>query len=148
MPSVGCCGSELRRRVLRIGICDDPFSPLADSVRAVLATGAAGFGAVSARLAGAIALPHHWHCRRWGAGAGVGNCHTAAPPGPAAEPRLMTSVPLLLALGAAFAGTLFGQSFNRPPAGESALKPTLGCTGLRSLTGYEFTVVSATLMPG
>ena len=60
----------------------------------------------------------------------------------------MTSVPPFLALGAAFACALFGQSFNPPPDGESVLEPKLGCAALRSLTGYEFTVVSATLMPG
>jgi hypothetical protein len=60
----------------------------------------------------------------------------------------MTSVPPFLALGAAFACALFGQSFNPPPDGESVLKPKLGCAALRSLTSYEFTVVSATLMPG
>ncbi len=34
-----------------------------------------------------------------------------------------------------------------PPAGESALGPKLACAGLRSLTGYEFTVETATLVP-
>lgn len=34
-----------------------------------------------------------------------------------------------------------------PPAGETALKPKMDCADMRSLTGYEFTVATATLMP-
>jgi hypothetical protein len=34
-----------------------------------------------------------------------------------------------------------------PPAGESTLGPKLGCADLRSLTGYEFSVESAILIP-
>ncbi|MGH9835872.1 MAG: tannase/feruloyl esterase family alpha/beta hydrolase, partial [Blastocatellia bacterium] len=34
-----------------------------------------------------------------------------------------------------------------PPAGESTLGPKLACADLRSLTGYEFTVETATLIP-
>jgi hypothetical protein len=34
-----------------------------------------------------------------------------------------------------------------PPPGESVQKPQLGCASLRSLTGYEFTVVVAGLVP-
>ena len=34
-----------------------------------------------------------------------------------------------------------------PPAGETALQPKIACADLRSLTGYEFTVESATLIP-
>jgi feruloyl esterase len=35
----------------------------------------------------------------------------------------------------------------KPPAGEAALQPKCACADLRSLTGYEFTVESATLVP-
>ena len=34
-----------------------------------------------------------------------------------------------------------------PPAGESTLGPKLGCADLRGLTGYEFSVESAILIP-
>jgi feruloyl esterase len=34
-----------------------------------------------------------------------------------------------------------------PPAGETALQPKIGCADLRSLTGYEFTIETATLIP-
>ena len=35
----------------------------------------------------------------------------------------------------------------KPPAGESELRPKVSCSDLRSLTGYEFTVESASLVP-
>ena len=34
-----------------------------------------------------------------------------------------------------------------PPAGESTLGPKVSCADLRALTGYEFTVESAILIP-
>src|SRR5262247_3855348 len=34
-----------------------------------------------------------------------------------------------------------------PPAGESVLQPKCACADLRSLTGYEFTVESAAVIP-
>src|SRR6266849_1885352 len=34
-----------------------------------------------------------------------------------------------------------------PPPGESALGSKLACAGLRSLTGYELTIATATLIP-
>jgi feruloyl esterase len=39
------------------------------------------------------------------------------------------------------------QAALKPPAGETALQPKIACSDLRSLTGYEFTVESATLVP-
>jgi feruloyl esterase len=35
----------------------------------------------------------------------------------------------------------------KPPAGEIALRPKIACADLRALTGFEFTVESATLVP-
>ncbi len=53
---------------------------------------------------------------------------------------------LVVALAAA--GGLAGQNGPyvrdwKPPAGESASKPRMACSALRSLTSYEFTIVSA-----
>lgn len=46
---------------------------------------------------------------------------------------------------------LFAQSqavsMLQPPAGESTLAPKIACSDLRSLTGYDFTVETATLVP-
>ena len=47
----------------------------------------------------------------------------------------------LLALGASLPELI------APPAGESALGPTLTCAALQSLTGYDFTVATAALVP-
>src|SRR5262249_51596519 len=60
---------------------------------------------------------------------------------------------ILLALAAAAAiGTQPARAQNpagplSPPSRESPLRPKLGCSDLRSLTGYEFTVESAILIP-
>ena len=35
----------------------------------------------------------------------------------------------------------------KPPAGETDLQPKIGCADLRALTGYEFTIESATAVP-
>src|SRR5215472_14485428 len=58
---------------------------------------------------------------------------------------------LLLTAGAAFgnqsARAQAPTGLLSPPAGETMLQPKLGCAELRSLTGYEFTVESAVLVP-
>jgi hypothetical protein len=64
--------------------------------------------------------------------------------------------PLLCALLALAAAAALGNQAAQgqtpasrlaPPAGETTLQPKLGCADLRSLTGYEFTVESAVLIP-
>ena len=55
--------------------------------------------------------------------------------------RVVASIALLLGIVHAQNAPL------SPPAGETALQPKCACADLRSLTGYEFTIESATLIP-
>ncbi len=55
--------------------------------------------------------------------------------------RVVAGIALLLGIGHAQNAPL------SPPAGETALQPKCACADLRSLTGYEFTIETATLLP-
>ena len=45
------------------------------------------------------------------------------------------------------AAVIFAQPSLPPPAGETALQPKCACADLRSLTNYDFSIESATLIP-
>lgn len=54
---------------------------------------------------------------------------------------------LLLLLSVFYAVAQPPTTFLNPPAGESVAAPKLGCSDLRSMTGFGFTIESAVLMP-
>ena len=56
-------------------------------------------------------------------------------------------VALIFAAAAATAQSVGGAREWTPPAGESQIRPASACSSLRALTGYEFTIVKATLHP-
>ncbi len=58
---------------------------------------------------------------------------------------MLSSAAILITMAARAQNPLPGPL--NPPAGETALQPKIACANLRSLTGYEFTVESATLIP-
>jgi feruloyl esterase len=61
--------------------------------------------------------------------------------------RVLTLCAVLPLLTLASHAQAPAAGFLAPPSGESALRPTIGCADVRSLTGYDFSVESATVVP-